>query len=519
MTLMTRRVHTTIRAVVFGALLLAMGSFAGRALGLGRTAVIALAFGRQPGVDAYAAAWAVPNVVYDVLISGVASAAIVPVLSEYAEGDQREFWRIVGALFNLAFAGLALGLGLLAWQTPLAVRLLVRSSQPALFDQTVLLVRQLLPAVLCMGLAGVVMAVLYARQVFVLPAFAVAALNAGMIVGVVALRDQLGIASITAGALIGAVGQLALQAPGLRGFRPVPTLGLRHPAVRRILRLSAPVGLGVLFFLIGTLLDRWLASGFPAALATMQYATTLVQFPLGLVAAAVSLAALPTLARQHAAADEPAFARTLAAGLKIVVLLVVPACAGLAALAGPITTLLFQRGAFAASDTAATTAALLGYLPGLPAIAVAQVLLFACYARQNTLLPNLVQGLVIGIYLAVALPLLRWTQPGFLALVLANTAQWIGHMLLLFVLVARSVRLRGLRIREALVKALVAGLVMAGTAALLASLLAAAGPLVQVTVAGGVATLLYLGLSAALRVEALGILFVALRRRFGADGR
>ena len=507
-------------AIMLAALCIGLGNVASRLLGLVRVSAVAAYFGRGPAVDAYAAAWTVPNTVYDILISGMASAAVVPVLSAYAEGDQREFRQIVGSLFSIVLlALLALSL-LLAWQTPLVVRLLVRESQPALFAATVRLVRLLLPAVLVLGLSGVATAALYAQRAFLWPAFAGAAFNLGMIIGVVLLHDRLGVTSLAAGALIGALGQLALQAVGLRKLRLALTLGLHHPALRRMLRLCAPVVLGIMFFIAGTLLDRWLASGFPTALATMQYATTLVQFPLGLVAAAVALAVLPTLARQSAAVQEAAFRQTLALGLKLVLLLIVPAAIGLAALAGPIAALLFERGAFVGSDTTATAQALLCYLPGMPATAVAQVLLFALYARQRTLAPNVVQGAAIIVYLLVALPLLWLTRLGFLALVLGNAAQWIGHMLLLLLLLGREVSLRGLRIGEALGKSALAGTLMAATMLGLVAGLAHAQPLIQLAVAGGLGALLYVSLCLVLRVEALGfVIHEATRRAAKGWGR
>jgi putative peptidoglycan lipid II flippase len=250
----------------------------------------------------------------------------------------------------------------------------------------------------------------------------------------------------------------------------------------------------------------------------MQYATTLIQLPLGLVAAAIGLAVLPLLARQSAAAAEAAFLETLGLGLKIVLLLILPATAGLAALAGPLTALLFQRGAFSAPDTAATATALLCYLPGLPAAAIDQVLLFAFYARKKTLVPNLVQGIAILIYLLTALGLMWLTRLGFLALVLANSAQWLGHMLLLLLLFRRELPLRGLRLREALGKGLLASAAMAlamlWTARLLQPLTAQlrGGALLQVSAAGGLGALLYVGLSAALRLEALGFFAMAVAK-------
>jgi putative peptidoglycan lipid II flippase len=293
-------------------------------------------------------------------------------------------------------------------------------------------------------------------------------------------------------------------------YRPV--LDLRHPGVRRILRLYAPVALGISFSIMGIVLDRNLASRLPtSALSTMRYATTLIQFPLGLVAAAVSFAVLPTLSRQASASDDSAFQRTLAMGLKVVLLLILPATAGLAALARPVVAALFQHGNFAAQDTDAVARALLLYLPGLPAAAIDQMLLFAFYAHKRTLAPNLVQGAAVGLYALTAFGLLALNL-GVGALILGNSAQWVGHMLLLLVLSRGLVSLRGVRLGEALLKSLAACAVMVGAIVLLARWLPG-GPLVQLALAGGVGAVLYFGTGLLLRIEALDFFVAALQRR------
>ena len=171
-----------------------------------------------------------------------------------------------------------------------------------------------------------------------------------------------------------------------------------------------------------------------------------------------------------------------------------------------------------AADTHATAQALWCYLPGLPAIAIAQLLIFAFYARKNTLIPSLAQGAAIGLYLLTALTL-RWTtRLGFLGLVLANSAQWIGHMLLLALLLRRELPLRGARLGEALGKTLLAGALMALVILALAGLLPPAtlnrsSALIRIAIAGGLGALCYFGLSLALRVEALDFFARALGER------
>jgi len=141
------------------------------------------------------------------------------------------------------------------------------------------------------------------------------------------------------------------------------------------------------------------------------------------------------------------------------------------------------------------------------------VLIFAFYARKNTLTPNLIQGAAILCYLLTALPLLWFTQLGFLALVIGNSAQWIGHAMITFALLSRAAPLRGQRLGEAAVKAALASALMAACVAGLAAALGDAPAPLVVALAGGAGMLLYLAISAALRVEALGFFIAALRAR------
>ena len=505
---------TVARRVALAAALIAAGHIASRLLGLLREAVIAGVFGVGPAVDAFTAASAIPTIVYDLLVSGAISAALVPVFSEYAESDDQEFWRVVSTVINLALMAVTLVVALVVWQAPAAVALLAGGFTPGIRAEATQMVRVLMPSVIFMGLSGLITALLYARQKFLLPAFTTSAFNLGIIAGALLLTPLLGPLSLVAGVLLGALLQVVLQLPGLRplGYRPVLDLG--HPGVRRILALYAPVALGIGFSISGIVLDRNLASRLgEGAISTMRYATTLIQFPLGLVAAAVSFAVLPTLSRQASAADDDAFRRTLAMGLKVVLLLILPAAAGLAALATPVTGLLFERRAFTPQDTAATARALLFYLPGLPAAALDQVLLFAFYARHRTLAPNLVQGAAIAIYAVTAIGLLVGTSLGVGALILGNSAQWVGHALILLALSRGLFSLRGLRLGEALWKCAVAALGMAALAWAVAAGLAGFGPLIQVAAGGALGGAAYVGLCLLLQVEPLAYFLAAVRRQ------
>lgn len=511
-----RRV-TAPGGIALAALLIAAGNLLSRGVGLLREAVIAGQFGRGAEVAAFTAASAIPTIVYDLLVNGALSAALIPVFAAAAARDEAEFWALVRAVAAVLLPTVALVVVLLIWQAEPATRLLAGGFAPDLRDLTITMVRWMLPAVLALALSGIITAALQARRQFLLPAFTTSAYNAGIIVGALLLTPWLGPLALAVGVVLGALLQVLLQLPGLAPARTFSfTIDLRQPELRRIVWLYAPVALGISFAVAGIVLDRNLASRLDAAaLPTMRYATTLIQLPLGLVAAAVSFAVLPTLARHAAAGEDGAFGGVLASGINVVALLILPATALLAGAGEALVALIFERRAFSAQDTAGVAHALLLYLPGLPAAAFDQMLLFAFYARGRTLTPNLVQGAAVGCYAVAALGLPQLGVAGLDALIIANSVQWVGHLVILFVLARGVVRLRGQQVGETLAKcgvaALLAGLVAYGIAQSSVGLPA----IVRVALAFGGAGALYLGLCAALRVPALLLLRDAVLRKVG----
>src|SRR6185436_18385967 len=232
-----------VRRIAVAALLIAFGNIASRVLGLVREAVIAGTFGRGVAVDVFTAASTIPTTLYDLLINGAISAALVPVFSEYAEGDEREFWHVASTIINLALLVMTAVVVLLIWLAPQVIGVLAGGFRADIGDQATQMVRLLLPAAIFMGLSGLITALLYARERFLLPAFTASAYNLGIILGAVLLTPLLGPLSLVVGVLAGALLQVLLQLPGLRGMAYRPVLDLRHPGVRRILFLYAPVAL------------------------------------------------------------------------------------------------------------------------------------------------------------------------------------------------------------------------------------------------------------------------------------
>jgi putative peptidoglycan lipid II flippase len=280
--------------------------------------------------------------------------------------------------------------------------------------------------------------VLYARQSFLIPAFSSAVFNAGIILVAVSLASTLSIHGLALGLAVGAILQILVQAPALRGLRYLPVIDLSHPGVRQVARLYLPVMLGMLASYALVVLDTNLAwkTG-DDSVAAMAFATTLIQFPLGLVGAAASLAILPALTRLASSPVHAAeFEATLLQGLKLVVLLIVPISVVMVILREPLVSVLFERASFDARATERTALALLAYSPQLPFVVVDQLLIVAFYARKNTMTPVLVGVGGIGAYLLVAVATIeRLGMPG---LALANAVQNSAHAVVLYWLMARS---------------------------------------------------------------------------------
>jgi putative peptidoglycan lipid II flippase len=412
---------------------IALGNVASRVLGLAREIILSDLFGAGAAVDAFNLAIIVPRSLYDLLIGGHVNSALVPVLSEYASReDHDDLWELVNALLGIvvvALAVLVLGLEVLA---PQVIQLIASDeTTPQVINRATDLLRVTAPALMFLSLFAVLSGLLYALRRFTWPAFAATVFNGTIVLITLVFSHSLGITAAAIGWLIGAVVQLTLQGPGLRDAHLRVRLrgALAHPGVRKIGLLYLPVMASLaLDVLVNRPFSYNLASRTgEGSISYMNWATTLIQFPQGLVAIAISVAILPTLSRQAAnsARGLGEFKTTLGQGLRLALVLIIPAAVGLFVLAKPVVGLIFEHGKFNAGDTSITALALRLYLLGLPFAAADLLLVFAFYARQNTLTPAIIGLISLVAYMVVAIYLLRWY--GLFALMVADSVKFVIH--------------------------------------------------------------------------------------------
>jgi putative peptidoglycan lipid II flippase len=366
-----------------------------RVLGFVRDMAIARAFGAGLATDAFFVAFKLPNLLRRIFAEGAFSQAFVPILAEYktqrGEQDTRVFLDHVTALLALALF-VVTAIGVLA--APLIVYLSAPgfAAVPTKFELTVALLRLTFPYILFISLASLAGAVLNTYSRFAIPAFVPTLLNVSFIVFALWLAPWFDppVMALAWAVFIGGVLQLGFQLPYLARLRmlPTPRLDLRDPGIWRVLKLMGPaifgVSIGQISLLINGIFASFLVTG---SVSWLYFADRLMEFPTGVLGVALGTILLPSLSRSYAQGSGEEYSRLLDWGLRLTLLLALPAALALAILSVPLIATLFHHGAFDARDVEMTSQALTAYSVGLAGLILVKVLAPGFYARQNIRTP------------------------------------------------------------------------------------------------------------------------------------
>ncbi|MBI4988109.1 MAG: murein biosynthesis integral membrane protein MurJ [Rhodocyclales bacterium] len=366
-----------------------------RILGFVRDFVIARAFGAGVATDAFFVAFRLPNLLRRMFAEGAFSQAFVPILAEYrnkrGEEETRRLADHVATLLFLALLAVTLfGIAL----TPVLIYISAPgfAADAAKFELTVELTRIAFPYILFISLVSLAGGILNTWSRFAVPAFTPVLLNLsfiGMALFAAPYFDP-PVLALAWAVFLGGILQLALQLPFLAkiGMLPRFSLSLQDEGVRRILKLMLPALLGVSVSQISLLINTIFASFLPSgSVSWLYYADRLMEFPAGLLGAALGTILLPSLAKSHTDNDRGEFSALLDWGLRLTFLLTLPAALALALLAVPLLATLFNYGAFQADDVLKTRDALVAYSVGLTGLILVKVLAPGFYARQDIRTP------------------------------------------------------------------------------------------------------------------------------------
>ena len=374
---------------------MAVMTLTSRVFGYVRDLLLAAILGAAGSTDAFIIALRIPNLLRRLVGEGAMTAAFVPVFSrQLKESSPEEASRFVGRAFGtlaVLLAGLtAAGVVL----SPLVVRAVAWGflANPGKRDLTISLNRLMFPYLFFIGLAALAMAILNSLRSFAVPAFTPVLLNLSIITAALTVAPTLDepAYAFAGGVLVGGLLQLTFQLPFIRrrGIRLRPSVSFRDPALRKVGRLMVPGFVGVGVYQINLIVDAQFASFLgDGSVSWLYYGDRITELVLGVFAISLSTAVLPTLSRQVVDGDHEGVRRTLAAALRLVAFITLPATVGLVILREPIVRVLFQRGEFTSADAVQTAGALLGYGLGLLPFAVVKILGPAFFAHQDTATP------------------------------------------------------------------------------------------------------------------------------------
>lgn len=525
--------------------IIALGNISSRILGLTREKTLAYFFGASAQLDAFRIAVLVPQTFYDLLIGGHVNGAIVPVLTEIVTVEGRdELWKVVNILVTMLLMVVSALVLVLEIFAPQIVALTGEGYDAQTQALAVDLLRITSPALIFLALFAIFSGTLYALKSFTYPAFAGVMFNASIVIAIFLLVPSsevifqqnnnlipfhigLPARAVTAAAtgwFIGAVVQMALQMPGLQLSKLRISFNWRHPALRSVVLLYAPV---MASLLMDTLVIRFFSYNLASktiegSITYMSQATTLIQFPQGLVATAISIAILPTLASQAASVLDDgvrAFRDTLGLGIRLATTLIIPATLGLLILAVPIVRLIFEGGEFSPADTEITALAMRLYLFGLPFAAIDLLLVYAFYARKDTFTPAMI-GLFSHIIYIITV-LLLFSQFGLFSLMIADSIKHVVHAVISGILLRRQINGFGeQRFGMTAIKTTLAASIMALVGWFILSwldgLIGASGAINQillVLVPGALSSIVFFGIAYLLKIEELRWMLSLLRKR------
>jgi putative peptidoglycan lipid II flippase len=455
--------------------LISAATMGSRVLGIARETALAWQFGASGGMamDAFNVAFRIPNLLRDLFAEGAMTAAFVPTFTRtLAERGRDAAWHLGSLVINslLLVTGVLVVLGIL-FAGPITHAIASGDefgAIPGKLDLTIELTRIMLPFLTTIAVAVAIMGMLNSLHHFFIPALAPAMFNVATILSVIALVPLMPavglapIAGVAIGTVVGGLGQILLQWPALtrEGFRYRLVLDFKDPALREVLRLMVPGTLGLAAVQINLFVNTYLATTQPQGeLTWLQYAFRLMYLPIGLFGVSIATAALPDLSRQAAAGDRTAMRQTVSNGLRMMLMLNVPATVGLIALAQPIVELLLEWGKFTPYDTVGTATALMFYAPGLLGYSAVKLASPTFYSLGDSRTPVTVSIVSVLANLSINLVLVR--VMGYRGLALGTAlAAILNAATLLFLLRGRLDGLDERRISIATLKIGIASVLM-----------------------------------------------------------
>lgn len=453
------------RRILVAALLVGAGFLLSKITGILDDIILGRMIGLSSELDAYYAAFYLPDLLFTLVAGGALASAFIPIMSGLILENRSEAWRLTSAVVNVAFLVTLIASIVLTIIAPWLVSVSIGSGfAPEYQALTADLMRVILISTAIFSASAIVMSALQAHQHFLLPALAPIMYNIGILAGVIFLAPTMGVWGPAIGVVIGALLHLLIQVPGLikYGARWTPWLGWRDAHVRRVLVLLAPrvAGLGVVQ--LATVITVSLASELgEGSVTALNFGWRVMQLPETVIATAIATAVFPTFSELASQGKLDELRAMLSSTLRVLFALTIPATFALIILGRPFVQVLFEGDLFTSAATDTVVWALQGYALGLVAHASLEVCARSFYAQQDTYTPLYVAIGAMTINILASLALRGPLGHGGLAL---GNSIGVTVEVVVLLLIARR-RLSGIderRILKALARFIVGSVAMAG---------------------------------------------------------
>jgi len=400
---------------------------------------------------------------------GSFSAAFIPVFSEYLHTKTKaETQKLINVVFTLLFLVLLVITALGMFFSPLLVKIIAYgfTSDPEKLALTIELTRLMFPFLLFICLAAMLLALLNTLNSFFIPAIAPANLSFAEIIYILALAPLLSpgnqIKGLAISVIFGGLGHFLMQYPTLRklGWKLSFDFHFNHPGIKKIIFLMIPSVIGISVDQINTFVDTICASFLGnGAITALYYSNRLMQLPLAIFGLAMATVSLPMMSKSVAAKNIEEVKETLNFSIRMSIIALLPATAGLMAIGLPIIQVLFERGKFDTFASLLTNKALFYYVLGLPAFAITKIFANTFFSFQDTKTPVKIAFAVMFVHVILCVALMKPLGVGGLALATSACA-YMNVFMLFYKLKQRIGKIGARKILVSSIKALTASALM-----------------------------------------------------------
>lgn len=441
--LVSRKMNNSITG---GAMIIAIFSILAKVLGLVRDRLLASGFGAGDILDAYYAAFKLPDLIFNTLVLGALSAAFIPVFIELRNGKNNlaesrvDHWQLSSALMNIILL-VFLALSTISYIfAPSLVGLIAPGFEGDKFELTVEMTRIMLLSIIFFGVSNVLSGILQSMKRFAMFALAPVMYNLGIILGIVFLVPMMGPLGLAWGVVVGALFHLLIQLPRVirLGFKWQPLVAFKDKAVRQIGKLMLPRTLGLAGNQVNQLVMTIIASGLASgSLAVFNLAFNLQSVPIGIFAVSLAITAFPAMSESFSLKDKAMFLDRFSITVRRILFLVIPMSIFIIALRAQIVRLVLGAGEFDWQDTILTADALGFFAVSLFAQGLIPLLARAFYAFQNTKIPVLVS--LVAVIVNIIGSIILAPRLGVVGLVMAFSVASILQAVMLLVALRQKI--------------------------------------------------------------------------------